>query len=427
MAADRAAAATSAAPAPAPPQAPRHGLALSGGGANGAYEVGVLKALLAGKSPATGFVPLVPTVLTGTSIGSFNAAFLAAEWDTYGAAAAGMLEAVWIERMAEAPGRPNGAFRFRGDPLLLLEPRQYVPNPLQPFVQLLGDAAALTWEGVQRAVHFVASRDESLRQRTMELFDFTTFIAVEPWEQTIRDAIRFDVLRGCSRQLRVATTNWTTGEARIFANADMTDRLGARILMASSAIPGFFPPVMVGAEPHVDGGVLMNTPLKPAIEAGADVIHVVYLDPEIRALPLHTLQSTMSVLYRQQAIGWAKVVNDDVGDAAIINRAIDLLDLAQQGQDLGPSDLALLARALPMLVARVRQAIPYRRLAVHLYHPRDDLSDTGMGVLDLARERIEAAHRARLRRCLCSRLYRLGLRGAWRHHGARRLKRCAQR
>jgi len=45
---------------------------LSGGGATGAYEVGVLKALYGGKSRVTQFKPLDPDIFSGTSIGSFN-------------------------------------------------------------------------------------------------------------------------------------------------------------------------------------------------------------------------------------------------------------------------------------------------------------------------------------------------------------------
>ena len=61
----------------------------------------------------------------------------------------------------------------------------------------------------------------------------------------------------------------------------MTDELGPRAILASAAIPGFFPPTEVGAQPFVDGGVVLNTPLVPAIEAGADILHVIYMDPDV--------------------------------------------------------------------------------------------------------------------------------------------------
>ena len=54
----------------------RHAVVLSGGGADGAYEVGVVRALVSGRAAACAGGPIVPEVWTGTSIGSLNAAFL---------------------------------------------------------------------------------------------------------------------------------------------------------------------------------------------------------------------------------------------------------------------------------------------------------------------------------------------------------------
>ena len=69
---------------------------LSGGGANGAYEVGVLKALFMGQSAATLHTPLEPDIFTGTSVGAFNAAFLVSCWHKYGLASVANLENVWL-------------------------------------------------------------------------------------------------------------------------------------------------------------------------------------------------------------------------------------------------------------------------------------------------------------------------------------------
>jgi len=52
-----------------------HAIILSGGSANGAYELGVMEALL-GKH-CVHCRDVEPTVFTGTSVGCFNAAVLA--------------------------------------------------------------------------------------------------------------------------------------------------------------------------------------------------------------------------------------------------------------------------------------------------------------------------------------------------------------
>ncbi|HEX6861550.1 MAG TPA: patatin-like phospholipase family protein, partial [Thermoanaerobaculia bacterium] len=179
------------------------------------------------------------------------------------------------------------------------------------------------------------------------------------------------------------------GALDIFHNLDMTDRLGPAILMASSAIPGIFPPVTIGAEPHVDGGVLMNTPLKLATDAGADILHVIYLDPQVRAIPFGALQSTLATIYRQQAISWARTVNDDIGDAAVINRSIEIFDAIEKGRTLGNPEVELLARSVNKILSRVQKFMRYRPLTIHRYHPRDDLSGGALGLLNLDRGHIQ--------------------------------------
>jgi predicted acylesterase/phospholipase RssA len=169
----------------------------------------------------------------------------------------------------------------------------------------------------------------------------------------------------------------------------MTDRLGPLIIKASSAIPGIFPPVAIGAEPHVDGGVLMNTPLKLATDEGADVLHVVYMDPSVRSIPFGDLESTLGAIYRQQAIAWAKTVNDDIEDARVINRSIEIFNLVEQGKDLGDRPAQDLAKSIAKVLTRIKKFLRYRPLTIHRYHPRDDLSGGPAGLLNLDRPHVE--------------------------------------
>ena len=54
-------------------------MVLSGGGAYAAYGVGVMRALFAGESPATGHTPLDPGIYAGASAGAFNAAYMVSQ------------------------------------------------------------------------------------------------------------------------------------------------------------------------------------------------------------------------------------------------------------------------------------------------------------------------------------------------------------
>ena len=48
----------------------------------------------------------------------------------------------------------------------------------------------------------------------------------------------------------------------------------AELLLASAALPGVFPPVLLEGHRHVDGGVLVPVPVARAIESGAKLIFV---------------------------------------------------------------------------------------------------------------------------------------------------------
>ena len=79
-------------------------MVLSGGGAYGAYEVGVMKALLGGEMKGAGYRPIEPSVYTGTSVGSFNAAVMVSQPDVAGIRAVERLEEIWLDEVAEGPG-----------------------------------------------------------------------------------------------------------------------------------------------------------------------------------------------------------------------------------------------------------------------------------------------------------------------------------
>src|SRR5262249_39992941 len=115
----------------------KHAVVLSGGGADGAYEVGVLKGLFSDQAKFLGG-PVDPEIFTGTSIGAFNAALLVSRWDRLGTASITDLERVWLERLAARPYfGGNGGYRFRLNPFEFLNPTYYFPNPIEPIVQLV--------------------------------------------------------------------------------------------------------------------------------------------------------------------------------------------------------------------------------------------------------------------------------------------------
>jgi predicted acylesterase/phospholipase RssA len=337
----------------------RCGFVLSGGGAYAAYEVGVLRALVTGVSPATHHAPIDADVVSGTSAGSVNAALLAsAPWgDAVGAVDA--LERAWVSRISEPPGAcASNVLRLRANPLSLFNP-SCVFGGAQFYADFVEDFTFLTQETLARGTAF-AQGDGTVRQRLLEAFDLGTLVTGDPLRELLRDAIDFDRVRRSPRAVRIAATNWRTGELRVFRNEELTDLRGIEVLLASSSIPGVFPSVEIDDDPYVDGGVVMNTPLRPAIQAGATELHVIYMDPDVRHMALPRRRNTLNTLYRLLAISFGLTVSRDIRTAAIVNRRL------RESQ----------AAATTTVLTGERRERRYRPLAIHRYHPSDDLGGT---------------------------------------------------
>lgn len=341
---------------------------LSGGGAYGAYEVGVLKALV-----ERGWAG--PSVVTGVSAGAFNAAMLASAYDVDLPRAVQHIENIWLNRI------PGSVFHVRADPrpLLGFQIRDYLASA----TRWVGDVQSLSMDFLRRLVALAPFGP--FDERLLQLVDLSSFISVAPLERLMAEIIQPEKLRRSTMKLSIIATNWSTGKAEVFTNEGMSDEDAVSILLASAAIPGFFPPRKVGETTYVDGGLVMNTPLRPAIDDGADEIHIVYLDPDIAMMPLQKFQNTFDTLDRVLAVNLAFHINADIETAQQMNRAIDIFAGGSSGiQETKMSDLAKLAAHWD----RVKSERPPRKLTIHRYHPQRDLGGL-LGILRFEKSAIE--------------------------------------
>ena len=350
------------------PYGDRHAVVLSGGGARGAYEVGVLKALFEGASPATAGWPLDPQIFTGTSVGAYNAAFLAQQPRPC-LDAADLLERIWRERIAntgESCG--NGVYRLRADPSRLLD-AGCLRNPLRMLADLGRDT--VFWGGYALAYGSqLATADAPLRVRFLESFNLTALFSRAPFEELVNGTIDLGRLRASDNALSIVTSDWKNGVPKVLDKADITERLGTDAILASAAVPGVFAPVELDGTPCVDGTIFMNTPLRPAIRAGADVIHVVYLDPLAVELPFPALPNTLDTFYRLYDIVLASNIRGDAANAELINEELAVLaSVGVGGGEPPPRRLRRVSR----VADRKAQGRPYRPLAIHRYRPKNDL------------------------------------------------------
>lgn len=225
----------------------KNAVALTGGGARGACQVGALRALY----EITGEDKDLFQIITGNSAGAINAVYLAAHannwdiataqlWDLWksirpqdifdlGALSVGKLGGKWIT------GTVFGGLKSEGSKANhLLD-----TSPLRALIEREVDFKKLNENIKQGHPHGFAVSTTNLYSGVSVVFHQSQH-EIQPWSRSDR----------FSKHSEITSDH----------------------IMASSAIPLFFPPVKVDGSFYADGCVRQTTPLSPAIHLGADKI-----------------------------------------------------------------------------------------------------------------------------------------------------------
>ena len=236
------------------PNAPRTALVLPGGGARGAFQVGVLKAL-AELMPRGSPNPF--DVISGTSAGAINSVVLSSKARRFRLAVA-ELDRVWS--------------RFRCHHVYRTDNRTMLKSSLHWL-------AAIVLGGL------IVGTPRSLLDNS-------------PLRALLSRNIRFPRIQagidgGWLEAVAVTAASYDSARSTSFFQASAngmswsrTRRLGLETnlhldhLMASIAVPLIFPPVLVDGEYFGDGAMRQATPLSPAIHLGADRILVIGIRDE---------------------------------------------------------------------------------------------------------------------------------------------------
>lgn len=200
-------------------------MVLQGGGALGAYQVGVYEALHE--------AGIAPQWVIGTSIGAINAALIV-----------GSRPDERLEKLREFWSRvTNDMFVPGGLPAWLATatrnmlaitsgvPSFFSPNPVafaSPHYKVGADSAG--------------------------------YYSVSPLRRTLEDLIDVEQLNNRDTRITVGASCVRTAEMRYFDSRDMP--LSIDHIMASGALPPGFPPVRIDGELYWDGGILSNTPVE---------------------------------------------------------------------------------------------------------------------------------------------------------------------
>jgi NTE family protein len=213
---------------------------LSGGGNRGALQAGALKALLERG--------IYPDLIVATSVGALNGVTLAAD-PTVACA----------RRLAESWRHVRRADIFPG-------------NPLTVGWRILIGRGSL--HGQERLARFILG-------------------------QLPPNVRRFKDLKvPCV----VTATSLSTGQLRLFG-ADPSERL-LDALLASTAIPPFFPPYRYRDDWLVDGAIVASLPISHAIMRGARTVYTLEIADELTSSTgpglLHTLASSLNAMLSRQ-------------------------------------------------------------------------------------------------------------------------------
>ena len=225
-------------------------LVLSGGGARAAYQVGVLRAL-ARECPQA-----VPDILTGVSAGGINAAFLATRqtpFDDKVEQLAQMWSGLRIDDVFRVDLRDLASRTLRWGGRLLSGGQS--PLPAKSFVDTVPLREMLARE-LQADGGLLRGIPESLAHGWLRSFaitasSYTTGQSIT-WVQTRQD----DLIPA-----------WERPQRRSEICAIRVDHV-----MASAALPFFFPAIEVDGSWYGDGGIRLTAPLSPAIHLGAKKI-----------------------------------------------------------------------------------------------------------------------------------------------------------
>ncbi len=305
-------------------------LVLTGGGARAAYQVG---ALLAIAEMRPGLSPF--SIFAGVSAGAINAVSLASGADEFKVAAE-RLGGIWRSLS------PDRVYRTDARGLVAIGSRW------------IKDLSAGGLLGSSRINYLLDT--EPLRQMLAET------LPVSRLAQHFRS--------GALRGVAVSTTSYATGLAVTFFDGAKdvqpwfrTTRVGIRQrlrmphVLASSAIPIFFPPVKIKGLYYGDGCVRMHAPLSPAIHLGADRILAIGVQapPPIEFPPDRSRAPRREWLPPSEIVGvllnavFLDALEADVERLERINRTVAFIPPDHHGTELQP------LRAVPTLVLRPSQ------------------------------------------------------------------------
>lgn len=236
-------------------------LVLSGGGSKGSYQAGALKHILGEKR-------INYDALCGVSVGAINVAFLA------------MFK----------PGQEIESSKQIADMWSTLD-NSKIYKRWFPFGR---------WHAIWKKSFFDSS----------------------PLHNLLKEGISLDRIRDSGKHVNVGTVSLSSGKYTIF---DQTSDHFIDAVIASASFPGMLTPVEFLGQLWTDGGVKEISPIKKAVELGADIIDVIITNPVVRTKKFIENPTTVDILKRSIDLSTDKIMANDIEKVEMYNKLAENL------------------------------------------------------------------------------------------------------
>ena len=210
----------------------RVALVLQGGGALGAYLVGVLQALHE--------VGLEPDFVSGVSIGAINGAIIT-----------GNRPEVRLEKLRKFWER-------------ITERKIWQYTPDGDVFRQARNAASSMMTMMHGQPGFFGPRNPGPWFSFPGAANATSYYDSSPLRETLLELVDFNLINEKRVRLAVGAVNVLDGNFAYFDNA--TDVLAPEHVMASGALPPALPMIKIGTDHFWDGGIVSNTPLQHLLD-----------------------------------------------------------------------------------------------------------------------------------------------------------------
>ena len=284
------------------------GLVLSGGGAKGAYQAGVLRALTE--------EGLFATHVAGASIGALNGAVVAAAASQQQAVE--HLRQLWLRLAERSPLKANAPAY-----ITMLASLGMMPSMVRHMASMIGALSRLT---------LPPSWQQALQSH---LPDFTSLLSSQPVANLLHEYLPAgglparvplyvslfptegalqDVMRLIGAELGLGRT----ADSHFVHVQSLPADEQKQALMASAALPLLFTPQEVNGRLYSDGGqggwsrLQGNTPIQPLLDAGCRAVVVTHLE-DGSMWNRHDFQQAEIIEIRPSGIGRKGTVGDVLG------------------------------------------------------------------------------------------------------------------